>query len=104
MPKCFEGEERAFYEGIVSGQMNVIPDERSLDRGQPDDEADGSEKEITRPLLAAKGGQTRVEVRTSPRASRSLIHEQGCEREAASLNKRASSRFAREDARSLELL
>ena len=65
MPKRFEGEERAFYEWIVSGEVNVIPDERSLDRGQPDDKSDRSEEEITRPLLAAKGGQTRVEVRTS---------------------------------------
>jgi hypothetical protein len=55
MPKCFEDEERAFYEWIVSGQVNVIPDERSLYRGQPDDKSDDSEEEITRPLLAPKG-------------------------------------------------
>lgn len=55
MPERFEGEKRAFYEWIVSGQVNVIPDERSLNRGHPDDEANGSEKEIPRPLLAAEG-------------------------------------------------
>jgi hypothetical protein len=55
MPERFESEKRAFYERIVSCQVNVIPDERSLNRGQPDDKADGSEKEITRPLLTAEG-------------------------------------------------
>ena len=100
MPEGFESEERAFYERIVSRQINVVPDELSLDRGQSDDEADGSEKKITRPLLAAKSDKARAKTGARRRLSRSLIHEQGCEREAASLNKRASSRFAREDARS----
>ena len=60
MPERFECEERAFYEWIVSGEVNVVPDELSLDRGQSDDEADGSEKEITRPLLAAKSDKARA--------------------------------------------
>jgi len=55
MPERFESEKRAFYEGIVSRQVNVIPDERSLNCRQPDDKADGSEKKITRPLLTAEG-------------------------------------------------
>ncbi len=55
MPERFEGEKRAFYEGIVSCQVNVIPNQGSLNRGHPDDKANGSEKEITRPLLAAEG-------------------------------------------------
>src|SRR5205807_8361543 len=79
-------------------------DDTSLERGQSEDEADGSEKEITLPLLAAKSDKARQKTGPRRHLSRNLTHEQGCEREAASVNKRASSRFAREDARSLELL
>ena len=71
----------------------------SLDRGQSDEEADGSEKKIARPLLAAKSDKLRAKTGARRHLSRNLTHEQGCEREAASLNKRASSRFEREDAR-----
>src|SRR5437016_10429171 len=101
VPGRFESDKGAIYERIISGEGNVVPDEASLNRGQSDDEADGSEKKITRPLFAAKSDQTRTKIKTT---RRNLVHEQDCEREAASLNKRASSRFAREDARSLELL
>ena len=48
-------------------------------------------------LSRALKDNQRLQVRMG---SRSVIHEHGCEREAASLNKRAPSRFAREDARS----
>src|SRR4029077_12807083 len=80
------------------------PHESSLDRGKSDDEADGSEKEITRPLPAAKSDKARPKTGPRRHLSRNLTHEQGCEREAASLSKRASSRFAREDARSFSEL
>ena len=99
MPERFEGEERAFYEWIVSGEANIVPDELSLDRGQSDNEADGSKKKITRPLLAAISHKARAKTGARRPLSRNLAHEQGYEREAASLNERASSRFAREDAR-----
>jgi len=33
VPERFQCEERALYEWIVSGEVNVIPDELSLDRG-----------------------------------------------------------------------
>ena len=92
MPERLEGEERAFNEWIVSGQVNVIPDKRSLNRGQSDDKANGSEKEITRPLFAAEGDYARAKV-TATRRARRLVHGQGCEREAASLKRRASSRL-----------
>src|SRR4029077_10164736 len=104
VPERFESEERAFYEWIISGEENVVPDESSLDRGQSDDEADCSEKQIPRPLLAAKSDKARPKTGPRRHLSRNLTHEQGCEREAASLNKRASSRFAREDARSFSEL
>ena len=99
VPERFESEKRAFYEWIISGEDNVVPDEPSLDGGQSDNAADGSKKKITRPLLAAKGDKARPKTGAERHLNRNLIHEQGCEREAASLNKRASSRVAREDAR-----
>ena len=99
MPERFESEERALYERIVSGEENVVPDELPLDGGQSDDEADRSQKKIIRPLLAAKSDEARAKTGARRHLSRNLIHEQDWEREAAFLNKRASSRFAREDAR-----
>src|SRR6266550_8153552 len=78
VPERFESEERAFYEWIISGEANVVPDELSLDGGQSDDEADRAEKKITRPLLAAKSDKAHAKTGARWHLSRDLTHEQGC--------------------------
>src|SRR5438045_9639039 len=75
VPERFESEKRAFYEWIISGVDNVVPDDPSLDGAKSDNAVDGSKKKITPTSLASKLNNDRTKRSAARKLTRNLNNE-----------------------------
>ncbi len=51
VPESFEREPRTLNEGIIVGQILVVPDELALERGHPNDETNKREDDTSNPIF-----------------------------------------------------
>jgi hypothetical protein len=52
MPEGLQNEEGTFNERIVAREVFVIPDALALERGEVNEESDGSEQKTAQPIFA----------------------------------------------------